>query len=160
MKNKRTISLALAALLTMHNQAAMAYPSKAVGILTVETMTQGQLIWLKGRVGEGVYTFTEIGGRRCSLKIPVAIGSISDSSIGFSQSNGLTIAVISARLNKALIGGKRLNHQDWHFTRQHGEKNADALIVSGINEDEGFVLNSKRKWLSWFTGEKREVKCI
>lgn len=159
MINRRAILKMAFPLLTLFSQATSAYSSDAIGHLTVDSMTQGQLIWLKGRVGEGVYTFTDPRSRVCSIKVPVAIGSVSDSSLGFSQTNGLSIAVISDQLNKALLSGERINSQDWHFSMRHGEVNADALIVYGISDKEGFALNSKRKWISWFTNEKQGVDC-
>lgn len=129
------------------------------GTLTVESMTQGQLLWLKGRVAEASYTFTDQNRASCKVKIPVAIGGMSEPDIGISNTPGLTIVVLSQQLNDALIQGKPISSEDWRFTTQLNSE-GDGLIVSGIKPNEHFVLNSRKRWISWFMSEKPVATCL
>ena len=156
MKNLMFINVFLFAFISNYSYAS---PSEIFGMLTIDKMTQGQLLGLKGRVGEANYTFTSENKETCVLKISVAVGSISTPDIGINETEGFTIAVVSQQLNDALIEGKRINSRDWHFTTKESDEKVDGLIVNGIKFKEGFILNSKRRWISWLTGNKHSEIC-
>lgn len=131
-----------------------------IGTLTVKSMHQGKLLWLDGRVGEAVYRYNDDETKTCSLILPVVIGNMSGSGIGIGETNGLTINIISQRLNTALINGERIYNSDWHFSLQEGGE-LDGVIVSGISEDENFILNSRRRWISWLSGkDNHDPVCV
>ncbi|WP_421195038.1 hypothetical protein [Aeromonas jandaei] len=134
-------------------------PQGAVGILQVEHLTRGELLWLQGRVGEGRYTTLNKAGQHCSIKIPVAIGQMEKSGLGIASVNGLSIIVMNPQLSSALINGERVNRDEWHFAALADNQSADAYIVNGINDNEGFVLNSRRRWISWLLEDKPELQC-
>lgn len=160
MKKLILLNMFLAAFISVFSYASTVSPSGAFGILTVDNMTQGQLLWLKGRVGEASYTFTRQDERTCIVKVPVAVGSISEPDLGISETKGLTIVVVSQQLNDALMQGERINSEDWRFTTLEDDDNVDGLIASGISLREGFILNSKRRWGSWFMGNKQSPVCL
>ncbi|MGX9418886.1 hypothetical protein ACXJY6_17350 [Vibrio sp. RC27] len=146
------ISIVLLAAVPRLSYGAPKLTPNYVGELTVESMRQGNLLWLQGRVGEGRYRYNDEYGKTCTLKIPVVVGSMSGSGINISTISGMTISVISKRLNDALIHGERINNLDWNFSiSTKGE--LDGLIVNGISEEESFILNSKNRWVSWLSGE-------
>ena len=62
-------------------------------------------------------------------------------------------------LSDALIKGERINSNEWHFAGMAGQLSADGYIVKGIEADEGFVLNSKRRWISWLLDDKPALNC-
>lgn len=130
------------------------------GTLTIEQMTQGQLLWLKGRVGEGSYTFTDQNQQDCSVKVPVAIGGFAQPDLAVKTTKGLTIVVVSQQLNDAILQGERINSKEWRFSKQLGNGDIDGIIANGIEISEGFVLNSKRRWISWFMGDKTSLTCL
>lgn len=136
-----------------------ALPTGAMGILQVDHLTQGELLWLQGRVGEGVYTTTNQAGQHCSIKVPVAVGQIEKSGLGIDTVTGLTIIVMSPTLSTALINGERVRSDEWRFSAQRDNRSVDGYITEGIKESEGFVLNSKRRWISWFLEDKAELQC-
>ncbi|OOI04119.1 hypothetical protein BIW16_07975 [Vibrio sp. OULL4] len=129
------------------------------GTLSVDSMTQGQLLWLNGRVGDATYSFTRHDGKACTLKVPVAVGRITESGLGISETKGLAIVIVSQRLNDALLQGKRIISKEWHFTTKAYDENIDGLITNGVGPKEGFVLNSKRKWISWLLRDEQNVVC-
>lgn len=153
------IILILSATASWCSYASANSPSEALGILSVDTMTQGALLWLKGRVGDASYTFTSDDNTTCRISVPIAVGSISESDLGVGETKGLTIIVVSQRLNDALIQGERINSADWHFSTLQENKNLDGLISHGISSTEGFVLNSRRRWISWLIGDTQSPTC-
>ncbi|KWT99234.1 hypothetical protein [Vibrio toranzoniae] len=159
MKKAITLHVFLSVFISTFSGAITLSPADTFGTLTIDTMTQGQLLWLNGRVGEANYIFTRQDEKICTVQVPVAVGSIAEPDLGISKTKGLTIVVVSQRLNDALIQGKRVNSKDWRFTTKEYNGNVDGLIVNGINLEEGFILNSKRKWVSWFLGDKPSVVC-
>lgn len=108
------------------------FPEDAIGVLEVNDMTSGQLLWLRGRVGEGSYTWVDQTGNHCTMKIPVAIGRIADSGLSIGSAGGMRMIVMSKDLNEALVQGERVNSKEWRFT-EFGEGEADGWIVDGIS---------------------------
>ncbi|WP_253815937.1 hypothetical protein [Vibrio coralliilyticus] len=133
-------------------------PEEAIGVLEVNDMTSGQLLWLRGRVGEGSYTWVDQTGSHCTMKVPVAIGQIADSGLSIGSAGGMKMIVMSKDLNEALVQGERVNSKEWRFTK-FGEGEADGWIVDGISLHEAFVLNSRRRWVSWLMGDTRSELC-
>ena len=132
-------------------------PAAVIGTLIVGEMTEGQLLWMKGKVGEGKYSGIDKLGRHCAIKVPVVIGSFSETSVGVQSSNGFEIAITSIALSESLLSGRPIKNTDWVF-----KKNApsDGFIVSGIQPTEQFILNSRSRWVSWFLDEKRTATCL
>ncbi|EGA64057.1 hypothetical protein [Vibrio brasiliensis] len=159
MKKITYLPLSLFFIASIYGGGLAAATASDFGILTVEKMTQGQLLWLNGRVGEASYTYRRQDEQQCIVKLPVAVGSIGKSDIGISETNGLTIKILSQRLNEALIQGERVNSEDWLFTTNENDKGADGVITSGIRPDEAFILNSKRRWISWFLNDTPNISC-
>ncbi|MBD0786321.1 hypothetical protein HUO09_08180 [Vibrio sp. Y2-5] len=149
----------LLSFISVHSNASTLTPTDTFGTLTVDSMTEGRLLWLNGRVGEADYKYTDKSDRACTVKVPIAVGRFSDPDLGISKTKGLTIVVVSQRLNDALIQGERVNSEEWHFTAKEDDKDADGLIARGISPDEEFILNSRRKWVSWFLRDKPNVVC-
>lgn len=127
------------------------------GELSVVSMTQGQLFHLNGRVGEALYQLKK-EEQDCQLKVPVVVGSFGGTSVGISQTEGFSLQVTSRKLHDALLSGERIVSSDWHFSYQWRE-GVDAIINRGILEQETFVLNSKRRWLSWVMEDQRRLRC-
>ncbi|MEZ8394447.1 hypothetical protein F0250_19590 [Vibrio cyclitrophicus] len=159
MKKVIILHIFLSVFVSTHSWAATISPTGSFGTLSVNNMTQGQLLWLNGRVGDATYAFTRQGEKACTLKVPVAVGRISEPDLGISETKGLAIVIVSQRLNDALLQGKRISSEEWNFTTKAYDENIDGLITSGISLDESFVLNSKRKWISWFLGDDQNVVC-
>ena len=134
-------------------------PQGALGLLQVASLTRGELLWMQGRVGEGIYTTVDKEGRHCSIRMPVAVGKMARSGVGFDASDGLAIIVMSPALNDALLKGERVAHDAFRFAFGTGESAADGYIVKGIAADEGFVLNARRRWISWLLDNKPEPSC-
>ncbi|HFQ5431514.1 TPA: hypothetical protein ACGVBV_001934 [Vibrio vulnificus] len=140
------------------------FPSGAKGILSVEKMTEGQFFWLRGRVGEGRYTRFDEFGRHCSYQIPVVAGAMADAGFSVNTVSGMFVIVMSQRLNDALLAGERISSAHWRFVvlpneLSSSEKVMDGYIVEGVLPDEHFILNSKRRWISWLAGDKRSETC-
>lgn len=135
------------------------FPKGAQGILSVERLTQGKLLWLQGRVGEGSYTRVDGEGRHCTIRVPVAVGRVANTGLGIDAVEGLSIIVMNKRLSEALIKGERINSNEWQFVALAERRAADGYIVKGIAADEGFVLNSKRRWISWLLDEAPMQHC-
>ncbi len=130
------------------------------GMLTVPVMTQGQLLWLKGRVGEGEYQARNTRGELCQITVPVAVGLI-DQTAGLDVANvtGLKIAIRSPELSRAILNGEPIRSDDWVFSYKGELKQSDGYIVEGIARDEGFVINARKRWISWLLDEERDAKC-
>ncbi|EJL6400016.1 hypothetical protein NMR73_003003 [Vibrio navarrensis] len=140
------------------------FPQGAFGVVSVGKMNQGELIWLRGRVGDGRYTHVNKQGQHCTLSVPVAVGQVIDSGLGIEEAAGLSIIVMSDKLNHALLSGERIISDQWQFVfwpRDGAEEipQVDGYIVQGIEAKESFVLNSKRRWVSWLTGDSRLLRC-
>lgn len=140
------------------------FPSGAKGILSVEKMTEGQFFWLRGRVGEGRYTRFDEFGRHCSYQIPVVAGAMADAGFSVNTVSGVFVIVMSQRLNDALLAGERISSAHWRFVvlpneLSSSEQVMDGYIVEGVLPDEHFILNSKRRWISWLAGDKRSETC-
>ena len=128
-----------------------------VGTLTVDNMTEGQLLWMKGKVGEGIYTGFNKQGRQCSIKVPVVIGGFSATRIGIYSSDGFEIVITNQALSEALFSGKPIKNTDWVFT---DNAPSDGYILSGIEPTEQFILNSRNRWVSWLLDEKVIATCL
>ncbi|MCF4172383.1 hypothetical protein [Vibrio sp. McD22-P3] len=159
MKKVVTLHMFLSVLFSTYSWAETIPSKGSFGTLSVDNMIQGQFLWLNGRVGDAIYSFTLQDGQACTLKLPVALGRISEPDFGISETEGLAIVVMSQRLNDALLQGKRINSEEWHFTTDTYDEKIDGLIINGVSFEEGFVLNSKRKWISWFLRDERNVVC-
>ena len=133
--------------------------TEPLGVITVSKMTQGQLLWLKGRVGEGIYRFTR-NHQQCELLIPVAVGSRDGNSIGISDTEGLSIAVTSDKLNQALQSGERVLSSNWQFAYGAQSHQVDGVVLNGVNKSETFVLNSRQRWVSWLLDGRAQVRCL
>ncbi|MGF1910749.1 hypothetical protein L4C38_15025 [Vibrio kasasachensis] len=160
MKNSVFLSIFFSAFISIFSHASTELPIGAFGVVSVDSMTQGQLFWLKGRIGEARYTTTTENMDTCTILVPVVVGNIADSGLGIENTEGLTIVVMSQQLNDALMQGERIRQQDWHFTTRKNDTKTDGLIVKGIGAEEGFVLNSKRRWFSWFMSDKPKPNCL
>jgi len=114
------------------------FPKGALGILSVERLTQGS---------------------HCTVKVPVVVGRVANTGLGIDSVTGLSIIVMNQQLSDALIKGERINSNEWHFTGMAEQLSADGYIVKGIEADEGFVLNSKRRWISWLLDDKPALNC-
>lgn len=155
------VTLTMASYLSLaQNIQADLQPPKIVGILVVKTMTEGRLMWLKGRVGEGEYTRIDEKGRHCTLEVPVAIGAFSDAQLGVRASKGISIAITSAELSEKLVSGGRVNSSDWVFGLEEEASDSDGYILSGLEPSEGFVLNARRRWVSWLLDDKPNEVCL
>ncbi|WP_425667315.1 hypothetical protein ACPUEJ_15430 [Vibrio tubiashii] len=139
--------------------ASQEVPSNSLGVIVADQMTQGQLVWLKGRVGNAIYRFSDPDGRDCNMELPVAIGSVSDSGLGISETKGFTLYVVSEQLNQAIQHGQRINSKNWRFSLNASDSPIDGFITGGIGADEGFILNSKIRWVSWLMGEEPKIEC-
>lgn len=159
MKKVAILHMFLSVFVSTSSWAETISPTGGFGILSVDNMTQGQLLWLNGRVGDATYSFTRQDGKACTLKVPVAVGRISEPGLGISETKGLAIVIVSQRLNDALLQGKRIISKEWHFTTKAYDENIDGLITNGVGPEEGFVLNSKRKWISWLLRDEQNVVC-
>ncbi len=135
-------------------------PQKSIGILVVKNMKEGRLMWLKGRVGEGKYTRIDEKGRHCTLEVPIAIGAFSDVQIGVRSSDGISIVITNSELSEKLVSGDRINSSDWVFGQSESASNSDGYILSGLEPSEGFVLNSRRRWVSWLLDDKSSEVCL
>tara|TARA_Y100001956_G_C4099370_1_gene176860 strand:- start:520 stop:1002 length:483 start_codon:yes stop_codon:yes gene_type:complete len=138
----------------------LAVPSDALGVFTVSSMTQGELLWLKGRVGEGKYISVDGLGRHCSLKVPIVLGEVGEVSVGIETVDGLSIVVTSHELNKALMAGQRVTSGDWDLSYTAHSPGVDGYIVGSINSSESFALNSRRRWISWLLEDKPTPICM
>ncbi|KGK19859.1 hypothetical protein [Vibrio navarrensis] len=164
MKFYLTLLLLLAPLAWGQGEMAHHFPQGAFGVVSVGKMNQGELIWLRGRVGDGRYTHVNKQGQHCTLSVPVAVGQVIDSGLGIEEAAGLSIIVMSDKLNHALLSGERIISDQWQFVfwpRDGAEEilQVDGYIVQGIEAKESFVLNSKRRWVSWLTGDSRLLRC-
>ncbi|MVD20407.1 hypothetical protein D6U55_12945, partial [Vibrio cholerae] len=110
-------------------------------------------------VGEGKYQAKNAQGQECSIEVPVAIGSFSQANIGIHSTQGLMIAITNPRLSEAILEGQRIHSDDWVFSTKEERKKVDGYIVSGIAADEGFILNSRRRWISWLLDAEPQVIC-
>jgi len=156
-----TVALAMVSGLSLaQNIQADLQSQKIVGILVVKHMTEGRLMWLKGRVGEGKYTRIDEKGRHCTLEVPVAIGAFSEAQISVRSSNGIAIVITNSELSEKLVSGGRINSTDWVFSQNEGVSNSDGYVLSGLEPSEGFVLNSRRRWVSWLLDDKPSEVCI
>ncbi|WP_070964432.1 hypothetical protein [Vibrio sonorensis] len=132
------------------------------GVLKANEMTQGELLWMEGRVGNATYQFQRSKGEICELKVPVAIGRFTRAGLGFSDAQGVMVKVVSERLHQALLKGERVTNRDWKISIMSGESTDlpnDGYIVSGIEQEEGFVFNSRRKWVSWLLDDEPTTLC-
>jgi hypothetical protein len=154
---KITITMLILMNTFVQAKAEIHLPQTVIGTLTIDNMTEGQLLWMKGKVGQGKYSGIDEQGRHCSIDVPVVIGSFSETSIGIQSSKGVEIAVTSSELNEALLSGRPINNSDWVF---RANPPSDGYIISGIEPSEQFILNSRKRWASWFLDEKVTPSCL
>lgn len=128
------------------------------GTLRVANMVQGTLLWLDGRVGQGIYTYKGDDDQTCTLRVPVAVGNLAGSGVSIREIKGMSIIVRSQRLSEALIQGERITNSDdyWRFSF-HDSHGFDGVLESGINTQEHFILNSRKRWVAWLAGEKQHL---
>jgi len=119
----------LLVIICLFSASSLATPASPFGTLSVDKMTQGKLLWLNGRVGEARYEYISVNQSTCSIKVPVVVGHFAKPDIGINSTHGLTIIVLSQRLNDALIQGTSINNNEWKFTTQEEDEDADGLIV-------------------------------
>ncbi|GDY25983.1 hypothetical protein AHAT_18730 [Agarivorans sp. Toyoura001] len=134
-------------------------PLKVLGVLKVKHTTEGNLLWLQGRVGEGQYSIVNEAGEQCSIDMPIAIGDLTKTHIGIVKQTGLEIAITNPQLNHQLLIGKPVTSDNWVFRRADESLPADGYLVSGINTEESFVLNSRRRWISWLLNDQPSLVC-
>ncbi len=67
---------------------------------------------------------------------------------------------MTEKLSNALLQGERINSKDWQFDSTLHSSKTDGVVISGISGKEGFVLNSRRRWISWMTGENYPSDCL
>lgn len=82
MKKAIILNVFLSVFISTFSGAITLSSADTFGILTIDTMTQGQLLWLNGRVGEANYIFTRQDEKICTVQVPVAVGSIAESDFG------------------------------------------------------------------------------
>ncbi|WP_243694210.1 hypothetical protein [Vibrio viridaestus] len=158
MKNTLVSGVLSLAFSTMCFGQSVTQPKQLIkGVLTVSTMTEGQLMWVKGRVGEGEYRYTDNKGSTCVLLVPVVVGSKENAGIHIGETKGLEILVESEKLNDALIEGQRIVSNEWQFDSSNVDP--DGKIVAGIKSNEGFILNSRRRWISWLLDKQPDIRC-
>jgi uncharacterized membrane protein YhaH (DUF805 family) len=133
------------------------------GLLTVGSMTEGQLLTMRGRVGEGHYEGVNRSGKTCAIDLPVVVGSQGLTDVGVQRTSGLKIAVMSKKLNDAILDGERIISSDWLFRDMafaaSPDETVDGYVLYGISSNEGFALNARKKWVSWLVGQQPITLC-
>ncbi len=138
-------------------------PHGVKGVIYSETMTEGTLFWLHGKVGEGIYVSRDRQGELCSLPIPIVAGSMNGSGVGISSAKPLHMLVLNTQLDDDIKAGKRIESSAFKVRYANDgstdDESDDIVVLEGLSSDDGFILNSRRRWISWLLNEPLDHSC-
>ena len=143
------------------NSIMPAIPVGAKGLVVIESVSNGNLLRMRGWVGEGKYlTFNQFG-QRCAIdSIEFIAGSFTNTDISIVEAAPVTIAVYGDNISKRLFADEQINSQDYQIAYAGEQQAAEMKVISGVVPTMTFILNPKRKWASWFREESKARVCM
>ncbi|MZI95568.1 hypothetical protein F9817_20520 [Vibrio sp. CAIM 722] len=141
---------------------ALANPSEMQnlkGIVKASSMVEGEFFWIKGKVGEGRYYFTNPDGQQCSITVALVVGSKAEASIGIHSGTNIVIDVLNEQLSQDIQQGQPITSEAWQIGTTQNIEHADAIIKTGLNPEDGFIINSRPRWRSWWFDNVPQKVC-
>ncbi|MFD2205449.1 hypothetical protein [Kiloniella antarctica] len=134
-------------------------PPKAHGVILIDNLKEGNLIYMRGFVGKGTYFSRNKQGEVCSISpVPIIAGDFEETDISIHKNNHLKIVIYSSEISKLLFEGKQIESGD--YDTENGRPLEALLIETGLPFSIPFILNPRRSWTSWFRGELKKPKCV
>lgn len=138
-----------------------AIPVGAKGLVVIESVRNGNLLRMRGWVGEGKYFTLNQLGQRCIIdSIEFIAGSFTDTDISIVEAAPVTIAVYGDKVAKRLFADEQVNSQDYQIGYADERQGAEMQVINGVVPAMTFILNPKRKWASWFREEGKPSVCM
>lgn len=126
-----------------------AIPVGAVGVVEINQVQEGNLVYLKGMKGEGRYITRNQAGELCEIApVPFLAGGFNGRDVSLLQRGPILLSVYSKAIDEQLRFGKEVTSQDARIGLDDGE--ADMVIASGLSLDDHFILNPRPVWSSWW----------
>lgn len=155
-----TLLASLITLAASSSNAAAAIPEGALGMVSIPSVTKGSLPFLHGMKGEGRYITFNNKGQRCQVSpLPFIAGGFDGNQIGISSSPNIELAIYSQALSDQLKAGKQITSDEFDVTLEGMSYHGDISIVSGLSLEEGFIINPRKAWSSWFGTEPKPFEC-
>ena len=136
-------------------------PNDAYGVVVIEKPEAGALPFLFGLKGKGRYVTRNKEGELCEIApVPLIAGGFSGRGIERYTEETIRIAIYDPQISMRLMEGKKI--VSGHYTRNPSqtENDVDIEVLTGLDRAEGFVLHPRRRWLSWFNSDSRELSCV
>ena len=144
------VFLWVSCLLSSNSIAALpTIPIGAIGVIEIDQVQEGNLVYLKGMKGEGRYVTRNQRGELCEIApVPFLAGGFNGHQVSLLHREPILLSIYSADVDEQLRFGKEVTSQDAHVRLAFGE--ADIVIDSGLGLSDHFILNPRPVWSSWW----------
>jgi len=141
--------------------AEAAYPAghRPLGQLVISRPRVGSLFQLKGLKGEGYYQTLNADGELCQAEVSLVAGSFTGESLGFGTAAEVVIDVYSPEVSQRLLRTEEVVSEDYSIAYR-ADTRADMVVLSGLDESAGFILQPQPRWRSWWRVENKGGHCV
>lgn len=141
--------------------APLGIPEGAQGIVSIRFVKSGNLPFLHGLKGNGVYLTRDKQGNVCQVSpIPLIAGGFNSQEISFGAGQPIELVIYSLELSKRLQEGRKIISVDYDVSTTDMTQHGDIEIRSGLTLEEGFILHPRKAWSSWFGFAPPQLKCV
>lgn len=159
----KTLILALiGTLLSITSPAASVQdiPTGAQGVVYINSVKFGNLPFLHGIKGNGLYLTTNNKGAACIIEPVVLVaGGFNSNQFSFGQGQPIVLTIYSEEVSDRLKQGKKTASIDYDVSGPMENNHQDISIVSGLTLEEGFILHPRKAWSSWFGFKPTSLAC-
>ncbi|WP_432452349.1 hypothetical protein ACRRS0_15125 [Agarivorans sp. QJM3NY_29] len=135
-------------------------PAGAQGVVYVENASEGQLLYLHGISGKGIYVAKGEPGEVCVIpSFPVIAGGFDGQGIEIAKAKPIRLVVYSKAVSERLKAGEQVVSEDWVLSLPNSAVRGDIGIESGLSLQQGFILHPRKFWSSWFSSRWRQASC-
>ena len=144
-------------------QSAKADPDRRqdgdIAVIDIPHPKQGNLLMLRGLVGNGTASFRVNGACR-SMPVRFVAGDFSGQSVDLGRATAIRVVTTSSDVIRDLLAGKDLVSDMVRVTSDSADKAADLYLEQGLSAETGFVINPGRSLLAdMFGARNTDVEC-
>ena len=126
----------------LQTQAGQQIPSGAFGVVFIDAPRQASLLQLRGMTGQGEAILRDGDSPTCrTLAVRFAAGDFGGRSVTLGSGEPVRLILRSARVAEALVRGEEIVSSMYRIAGSDDDPAADIIVLGGLGEDQGFVIN-------------------
>lgn len=144
----------------MDERTSSTIPEGALGVVHINRPREMTLLQLRGMAGSGS-ALVRLEGRCLSIPLRFVAGDFGGQTIAARRAPPIRIAIRSQDVLAALLEGEDIVSDLYRVSHVMGDPTADLVLLEGLSEDHGFIINPGRSLIDDFFGvQGLYVPCI